>query len=387
MAENLAREIAVVQPNSPLVDRIINERTAGFRDGVPLTSAQYFQSNRALVAEVLNQCFWASLAHEEGRPVASGVTFVGPDEMGLSEPLSLERPELLTQKNLVHLATVAGTTHRLAVHQLDGKAYIWGLLRGEGPPYWLTIWFDRPARLRVMVEGGFILGVLDRGKILTPHGNAMANRWNVRTQLQNLLGTLRPDLIEALMYVANEMSRHGHGGALLVVSGDLLWKEQLRFTYSLDERSRTLLRRLRQRPQPISNPGSAATHEELDARAELARAAEQVASLTKIDGAAVVGIDLEVFGFGARITSDDLAATKPILRRRTIYEQDFAEVPWTDLGGTRHQSAARFVAATKTSAAFVASHDGGLSTLAWKAEPPPGHLEWLCGLEDLVAPR
>ena len=382
-------EVVVIGPTSPLVSAIVDDRIVGARGkGVPLTSAQRLQSNRVLVAEVLNRCFWAGLAHEEGRPVTSGVTFTAPDEQGMSDPLRLERPELLTVESLVRLGTVAGTTHRLAVHEQDGKPYIWGLLRGAGPPYWTTVWFDRPAVMRVVVEGGFVLGMLDHGRIFTPQGHVMANRWNVRSQLQTLLSALRAEVIDAFMYLANEMSRHGHGGALLIVPEALELTGHVDLKYPLHERSRALLKTLRQQVIPSPVPGFTATSEGLVvARSDLAQAAAQVASLTRIDGAVVVGFDLSVLGFGARITSDEPAPwSKWTLLRKTIYEKDFAEVSWAKLGGTRHQSAARFVATTRTSRAFVASHDGGLSALAWKDEPAPGHLEWLCGLEGLITP-
>jgi hypothetical protein len=383
-------KVRVIGRSSRLVEVIADEKIVRVgREKEQLTSAQRLQSNLDLVAEVLNSCFWASLASEEGRPVASGVTFAAPADVGFDQ-LTLEQPEPLTLESLVRLGTVAGTSYRLAVHEHHGTPHIWGFLRGYVAPFLVTVWFDRPSVLRVMVEDGHVLGVLDRGSIFTPQGYAMANRWNVRSQLQNLLGTLRSDLIEVLMFVANEMSRHGNGGALLVVSGDH-WKGQVQLRYSLDERSKTLLRRLRRRPIPIPGLDSMSPEErdrvdrEGPTRATK-QVAKQVAGLTKIDGAAVIGDDLTVFGFGARITSADITH-RPVLKRRTIYEEDSTGVEWTDLGGTRHQSAARFVAATKTSAAFVASHDGGLSTLAWKDDPAPGHLEWLCGLEGLIAPQ
>ena len=107
-----------------------------------------------------------------------------------------------------------------------------------------------------------------------------------------------------------------------------------------------------------------------------------LASLTRIDGATVLGSDLSVFGFGARIASD---RSESAVRRKTIYEEEFTDASWAELGGTRHQSAARFVATVRGSAAIVASHDGGLSVLTWSDDPAPGHVTWLCGLETLSA--
>jgi hypothetical protein len=337
-------QVAVIGPDSPIVSAIGDKFFVGARGpDVPLTSGQELQSDPILVAEVLNHCFWASLAHEEGRPVASGVTFTGPDEMGLSEPLLLETPELLTVDSLVRLGTVAGTAHRLAIHKHNGQPYIWGLLRDQGPPFWVTIWFDRPAVLRVMVEGALLLGMLDHGTVRRPVGFRFANRWNLRTQLLVLLDTPRVDVVEALSYIANEMSRHGHGGTLLVVTDDPNHRSHLDIRYGLNGASRTLLAGLRL-PTPLPPDADRTIAQAIyDERSRVSR---QIADLTKVDGAAVITFDLDVLGFGARIMSTDIVE-KPVPKRRTIYQEDFTEVEWIKLGGTRHQSAARLVAATQ----------------------------------------
>ncbi len=118
--------VPVIQSDSPLVDAIVNGEAAGAL-GYPPPAG--LQANRDLVAKVLNHCFWASLGHEEGRPIASGLTFAEPHDVR-SMQFCLERPELLTLESLVRLGTVAGTSYRLAIHQHDGSPHIWGFLRG-----------------------------------------------------------------------------------------------------------------------------------------------------------------------------------------------------------------------------------------------------------------
>lgn len=377
-------DLIVIDASSPLVDSIVAVQIVNMgRPAVEATptSGQRLQADRHLVARVLNICFWASLACDEGRRVGSGVTFASPDE-GLDQ-FKLARQEALTVDSLIHLGTVAGTSQRLAIHEHNGNPYIWGFLRGRAPPSWVTVWFDQPARLRIIMEQQGVLSMLDRGRVLIPEGHLVANPWNLREQLQSLLSPLPVAALDGLQFVADEMSRHGHGGTLLVVPENSTgWETHIRITHALDESSRTLLSRMQQRS---SHPRTADPIVAEAFRDEFRRAARQVADFTKIDGAAVIGSDLTAHGLGAWILSPDSDRPRPPLVQRTIYAKDFVPAEWIELGGTRHQSSARFVSATKDSAAFVASHDGGLSALAWNVDIQ--RLEWLQGLEGLVVPR
>jgi hypothetical protein len=382
----MAREEAsVVTPDSPMVDTIVAREVVmlGRATSSPFTSGQRLQSDRVLVARILNICFWTSLEQEEGRAARSGVTFASPED--IPGQFAFAEPELLTVASLIRLSIVAGTARRLAIYERDGQPYIWGFLRDHFP-FLVTIWFDRPARLRVMMERSGVLCLLDRGRIRIPQAQRVANPWNLAVQLRRLLPTvLDGTILEGLTFIANEMSRHGHGGTLLLVPdapGD--WQAELHVRYRIGDSSRTILRQLHQRPEQFTGPAFGLTAAFGDA---LLRVAREVADFTRIDGAAVITTELGVIGFGARVTSPDRETAKTALTVATIYEDRFHSVAWEELGGTRHQSAARFVASTKTSAAFVASHNGGLSALAWKDDADGGHIQWLRGLEGLVAPQ
>jgi hypothetical protein len=381
----VSEEATVITADSPMVDAIVAREVVmlGRATSSPLNAGQRLQSNRVLVANILNICFWTSLEHEEGRAARSGVTFASPEDV--SDQFALAEPELLTVGNLIRLSMVAGTSRRLAICERNGAPYIWGFLRDHSP-FLVTIWFDRPARLRVMMERAGVLCLLDRGQVRIPQSQRVANPWNLTVQLRRLLPTvLDGTILEGLRFIANEMCRHGHGGTLLLVpesSND--WQADLQVRYRIADSSRHVLRQLHRRPEQTTGPAFGLTAAFGD---ELLRVACQVADFTRIDGAAVISTELGIIGFGARVTSPDRETSKTALTAATIYEDRFNSVAWEELGGTRHQSAARFVAATKTSAAFVASHNGGLSALAWKEGAAGGHIQWLRGLEGLVAPR
>jgi len=311
--------------------------------------------------------------------VLSSVTFASPDEA--SNQYRLKRPCPLTHETLVQFGTIAGRDYKLGVAEYGGTPHIWGFLRASAPD-WVTARFDRPGVLAIVLEGAGPLSVFEHGRIHRPADHLVANRWNLEVQLQHLLGNL---FAPGVSFLANEMWRHGSGGTLLVVPEDSsTWASDITIAHQLDETSTSVLPELQSRLKAAQSPGQEEPRAAL--LFESREAARQLTSFTRIDGATVISQSFHLLAFGSKITTKDVPGARPNLMRRTVYESDFSEADWNDLGGTRHQSAARFVAATKQCAAFVCSQDGRLSALAWKSEPPSGHVEWLQGLEGLVIP-
>ena len=96
------------------------------------------------------------------------------------------------------------------------------------------------------------------------------------------------------------------------------------------------------------------------------RAVEAVAGLTAVDGATVMTNQYELVAFGAKIARrkgspqvEQVTVTEPI-------EGDIAQIVHpTQLGGTRHLSAAQLVHDQRDSVALVASQDGRFTVFAW----------------------
>jgi hypothetical protein len=96
------------------------------------------------------------------------------------------------------------------------------------------------------------------------------------------------------------------------------------------------------------------------------RAVEAVAGLTAVDGATVITNQYELVAFGAKIARrkgspqvEQVTVTEPI-------EGDVAQIVHpTQLGGTRHLSAAQFVHDQRDAVALVASQDGRFTVFAW----------------------
>ncbi len=207
-----------------------------------------------------------------------------------------------------------------------------------------------------------------------------------------------------LLELANEMRRLGGGGTLLAVpSAKKDWRRLLEFKYGVKppQEALSLIRAANvERIMSLPAMASAATPREQEAVAwnalpslkdldsilvgdrksvapAVASSLEAVARLAAVDGALVLDDHLRVLGFGARIAGyPDGFAEPPLFSGRPIErgEGRFRPMKRIDLGGTRHQSAARFVDMEHDAVALVASHDGPLTLLYWalRVQDPGG---------------
>jgi hypothetical protein len=73
--------------------------------------------------------------------------------------------------------------------------------------------------------------------------------------------------------------------------------------------------------------------------------------------------DLTLIGFGAKINVEQDSAAIVLVSKPD--RPDPVRLPLDNLGGTRHQSAARFVSANRDAVAIVVSQDGHVSAIHW----------------------
>ena len=98
----------------------------------------------------------------------------------------------------------------------------------------------------------------------------------------------------------------------------------------------------------------------------LTRVVDLVAGLTAVDGATIMTTKYDLLAFGAKIARrkgspqvEQVVVTEPV-------EGGAAEVMHpTQLGGTRHLSAAQFVHDQRDAVVLVASQDGHFTVFAW----------------------
>ncbi len=98
---------------------------------------------------------------------------------------------------------------------------------------------------------------------------------------------------------------------------------------------------------------------------EMFDAVEAVAGLTAIDGATVVSNEFDLLAFGAKIARKSSSRVKKVLVSEPVIGNVPTTISPTQLGGTRHLSAAQFVHDQPDAISLVASQDGRFTVFAW----------------------
>src|SRR5947207_1453389 len=314
-------------------------RSHGARIDTPLPEA-------GEIEVVLDAAFWASLRREEGFVPKISLVLLPPDRT--EHPLRFERPLPLTP---AALAKVAPAVERAGIHLgvwRDGDTLsVWGTLRAI-PVFSLVLEVAAPGLLVVKHHRGdewgkFVnVAVLEGDvlKIVDEHATTLPD---CPPLLTSLVGFESPATwggsVNVLVQLAVSMRAHGRGGLLLMVPrGRDGWRDSIvhPILYKLDP--------------PFGRLAALMTETEEDARRQpqwrdtLNRVVDNVAGVTAVDGATVMTDAFELLAFGAKIVRRRGA---PPVERVTVTEpiEDGAAavVHPTELGGTRHLSAAPFV--------------------------------------------
>ena len=321
----------------------------------------------AAIEFLVDAAFWASLRREEGYLPRISLAFVSPDQV--RHPLIFERPLSL---NASGLARVAPAVERSGIHlgvwPEDDQLRVWGTTRSV-PTYCFVLEVAAPGLLvikhhRGEESGKFVnVAVLegDQIKIIDEHASTLPDCPELLT---SLLGFDSPSSwhqsVNVLVQLAVSMRAHRRGGALLVVpSGSEAWRESIvqpvlyaaspPFSVLVDLMSETDDQRRHHRWLEAWN-----------------RAVDAIAGLTAVDGATILTNQYELLGFGAKIARrkgapqvEQVSVTEPIEGGMAMTMHP------TQLGGTRHLSAAQFVQDQRDAMALVASQDGHFTVFAW----------------------
>lgn len=335
------------------------------------------------ISALCTTCFWASLEVEEAREVRGTLCICSPEEAQLARAFT--RPVPLTVPGLVALLT-ASPRSPLAVHGGPEGLHIWGMLDTE--PEGLL-------RLRLAGNGILlasrahqVLAILNHGVMSIP---VAADEESLAQLVARTLGKERAleqrgNMPGKLIRVVTTMIRHGHGGTLLLVPPeDQSWRPGVSIRFCFDEHSANLLydsvrnfqagmdEALRGYDDLVAGRASCASlialREQYEAVNFLRTLSEslfrRVGDLSLIDGAVVMDMDLRLHGFGAKLLFGPEEFTVTTLNAVTGAIR--TGVALSELGGMRHQSAARFVGGNPATDVFVVSQDGRLSMFSWSA--------------------
>ena len=290
------------------------------------------------LVRLLDAAFWASLRREEGFTPTISLAYLKPEES--SSPILFDRPLPLEPESLARLAPAV---ERPGIHLgvvAEGKElHVWGATRPL-PKGCFVLEVVAPGLIVVKQRGHddvhkyANLAVLeaDQAKFLRtaimPAGSPAI--------IKTLLG--QDDSAALLVELAVSMRKHRRGGALLVVpAGSDTWRQSI--------------------VHPMAYRIAPGVHRE---------DVETIAGLTAVDGATIITEHTELLGFGAKITRreggprvDQVAASE------LIEGSELQILHPTQLGGTRHLSAAQFAQDQQDAFALVASQDGRFTVFGW----------------------
>jgi len=351
--------------------------------GTPRDRAAALLADAAQLSQLCSTCFWASLESEEGRVVRGTLSVCSPGSVNVARAFT--NPVPFTVPELVALLTASPRTP-LAVHGGPQGLEIWGLLDAEP---------EGVVRLRIAGSGLLlasrdqrVLAILNRGNMCIP---VAADQELLAQLVARSLGKERfleqhGNAPARFIRVVTTMIGHGHGGMLLLVPPENdSWRASVSFRFRFDEAGGRLLQdsvrgfetglgeAMREYDDLVAGAGRADSatltdlrqrYDAVDSLRSLSDALfRRVGDLGLIDGAVVMDMDLRLHGFGAKLLFGPEEFTVTTLNAVTGCVRE--QVPLAGLGGMRHQSAARFVAANPETDAFVVSQDGRLSMFSW----------------------
>jgi hypothetical protein len=323
--------------------------------------------DEATIARLIDAAFWASLRREEGYIPKISLAFVTPEET--AHPLLFARRVPLESAALTRLApAVERPGIHLGVAPDGDDLAVWGTVRAI-PKYACVVEVAEPGLLVVKHHRGELhakfvnLAVLqgDQVKIIDEDASTLPD---CPSLLSTLLGFDSPASWAAstnvMVQLAVSMRAHGRGGLMLVVpAGSEAWREST--VQPLSYVASPPFAELASLSRAAGDHGRDRAW-----RDDLARAVDAIAGLTAIDGATILTSVYDVLTFGAKLarrrgapTVEQIMLTEPIEGRAAVV------VGPTELGGTRHFSAAQFVHDQKEALALVASQDGRFTIFAW----------------------
>ncbi|QOY86248.1 hypothetical protein IRI77_26025 [Paludibaculum fermentans] len=317
----------------------------------------------ATLEAAIDVAFWASLRREEGYAPHVSLAFLRPDST--PSPLTLAPPLVLTPQSLTRVAPAVDRPGiHVGVWHENGVLTAWGATHHLPPltaildvvaPGLMVIKYTRGEDAGKFVNIAVIEG--DQLKMIDPSGTSLPECPSRLTPLLGIEMQFRSqDAPGVLLQFAVSMRAHQRGGALLLVpAASESWQESI-----LSPPGYVVSPAYSAVPAGESaGPGAAPIE-------ELRRKIESVAGLTAVDGATILNDRFEVLAFGAKIIRRRGAPPVAQVTLSEPIEGSLASViEPSQLGGTRHLSAAQFIQDQQDAVAMVASQDGRFTVFWW----------------------
>ncbi len=331
------------------------------------------------LAEIIDTAFWTSFATDEGNAITASIILMRPVQS--PNTFRFDKPLPFDVRRLVKLgAALENPQADIGIWPDEaGSLQIWGFKTRTDEDIIANLWVQALGQGRVLVTfGAKNIGAvtaneavfIEHGRLLQavmPSLSASTDHVDDKTLL-----LLR---YNSLLSTTRAMRRLGRGGTLLVVPDTEEWKASINMPVPYTGGANFLESEfdIAKKPSllaPVTEFFSGLIKKkETQHQSQLFRIHNQIekqcqriARLTAVDGALVMTFDRFVFCFGAKIIPRENQPAPGYLKVIRPVEGDSGDiVPIGDIGGTRHQSAALFAAATPRSVAIVVSQDSDVS--------------------------
>jgi len=334
--------------------RVVAERVQALRE---IHATGFQQPTVDVVEQLISAAFWASLGREEGNAPTISLALLPPENV--TRPLMFSSPLPLDPSVLVRLApAVQRPGIHLGVWEYENELRVWGTTRTV--PTWCFV-------LEV-IEPGLLVVKFRRAEPSTKFANiAVLDGANVKFIAQQNANLLefpsrlksfltfyssggREESDNILVKLALSMRAHQRGGSLLIVpDGSNEWHASLVNPISYSVLS------------PFSEI------EDLPHDSEVLRSAiDALAGWTAVDGATVISDRFALLASGVKIVSRDAShRIEKILVTEPVEGAEPTIMEPSQLGNTRHLSAAQFAHDQHDAVALVASQDGRFTVFGW----------------------
>jgi len=329
------------------------------------------------IEAVIDAAFWASLRREEGFTPTISMALLPPERAGQSIRFATELPLRASA-----LAKIGPAVERPGIHlgvwRRNGELNVWGTTRMI-PAFCVVVEVVASGLLVIKHRndpfGKFVNVAVLEGDQIRVVDEGFSRDSDCPGPVKSLLGIEAPGRaagqVDVLVQLAASMRAHRRGGALLVVpAATAAWRESIvtPVLYGVDPPFSELAD-LMQREGADSN-----SHEWQE---DLRRSIGVIAGLTAVDGATIINDRYELMAFGAKIMRRrGSPAVEGVLVTEPVEGSQIAHMTPSQLGGTRHLSAAQFVHDQRDAIALVASQDGRFTIFKWSTaeEMVHGHM-------------
>ncbi len=345
------------------------------------------------ICEFIETAFWVSLESNEGCPTRVFMIFGSP--ANCSDVIKFETPIPFGVSQITNLAPAVSQNGAVIVYSAEHDLHILGFGRNRHMSWMHTISIEvsEPGTIRINIGPYRPYVVFNRGF----SSNIEGTHANLAAYVNRIMGIPLPvsDIIETnavwrerleLAKILREIINDRHGGIVLIVPNENgQWSNSLTpFAYrfaspdsSIPDIIRNELKDGNEQGKMLQKISEWSIPDEIKnivlknfrpISTGIENIIQSISSLAGIDGAIVITKQLKILGFGAKIAIKDDGPPKICMFRPVPGQQEVIESPLEDLGGTRHQSSARFVASNKDSIAIVISQDGHMSIMHWNEE-------------------